>query len=79
MKQYRIRLETANNAALFVTICNEFGCDIDAECGRYVLDAKSIMGVLSVGLDRELLITLHTDNLSVADEFEEAIKLWEVK
>lgn len=72
----KICLMNANNAALFVKICNEFEEDIDVKYGRYTIDAKSVMGVLSMPLDKEFTVVMHTDNKEVENHFKELIDLW---
>lgn len=71
-----ICLINANNAALFVKICNEFEEDIDVKYGRYTIDAKSVMGVLSMPLDKDFTIVMHTDSKEVENHFKELIDLW---
>lgn len=75
----RIRLNNANHTALFVKICNEFEEDIDVKYGRYTIDAKSIMGVLSMPLDKEFTVVIHTNSKEVASRFQELIDLWLVE
>lgn len=72
----KICLINANNAALFVKICNEFEEDIDVKYGRYTIDAKSVMGVLSMPLDKDFTIVMHTDSKEVENHFKELIDLW---
>ena len=75
----RIRLNNANNTALFVKICNEFEEDIDVKYGRYTIDAKSIMGMMSMLLDKEVTVVIHKTNREVASHFQELIDLWLVE
>lgn len=72
----KICLMNANNAALFVKICNEFEEDIDVKYGRYTIDAKSVMGVLSMPLDKDFTVVMHTDSKEVENHFKELIDLW---
>lgn len=72
----KIKLLNANDAALFVKTCNEFQADIDIKYGRYTIDAKSIMGVLSTGLNKEYDIEIYTEDHNEKEKFIEAIKLW---
>ena len=36
--------------------------EIDLSSGRYVVDAKSIMGIFSLDLMNPILLTCHSDN-----------------
>ena len=75
----RIRRNNARNTALFLKICNEFEEDIDVKYGRYTIDAKSIMGVLSMPLDKEFTVVIHTNSKEVESRFQELIDLWLVE
>lgn len=74
--QFKIRIGSINDAALFVKKCNEFEENIDYIKGRYVIDAKSLMGVLSVDLNESGTIKIHTDDRKVINKFKEEITLW---
>lgn len=58
---------------------DKYDYDIDAVCGRYVIDAKSIMGLLSLGIPKEIFIVIHTNNRDVISKFEEDISKWKVE
>lgn len=78
MKTVRIKLNTINDVNKFVNITNEYYYDIDAICGRYIVDAKSILGILSFGIPKTIDVTIHTGNKQLADTFIEDLSLWEV-
>lgn len=42
--------------------------DIDCKHGRYIIDMKSIMGMLSMGYPKEVEITIRADE-KIQDEF----------
>ena len=46
----------------FVEAANKFESDVDIIMGRYVVDAKSIMGVLSLDLSGAIEVEIHSDN-----------------
>lgn len=48
--------------------------DIDIIVGRYVIDAKSIMGLFSVDLSKPLLFKIHSDSENICNEVREKIK-----
>lgn len=78
MKKIKVKIPTVNDAVLFVAKCNEYKkYDCDYVCGRYIIDSKSLMGVLSVGLDRECEVIFHCDDNGLCEKFENDIKLWE--
>ena len=73
---FKIKLNSVNNAALFVKQCGEFEEDIDNIHGRYVIDAKSIMGIMSTDLGESAKVEIHTDNIEIIAKFKEEISLW---
>lgn len=77
MKKMRIKLNTLNDANSFVKAVDKYDYDVDAVCGRYVIDAKSIMGLLSLGLPKSVEIIIHTNNKNVISKFTEDISKWE--
>jgi phosphotransferase system HPr-like phosphotransfer protein len=46
----------------FVAIVSRFSCDVDVVSGRYVVDAKSIMGWFSLDLSQPISIMIHSEN-----------------
>lgn len=76
-----IRLNTLENAKAFCAICESkayCGIDIDLMCGRYVVDAKSIMGILSMDLTKVMKVVFHGDK-SQKEEFNNRIEQWKVE
>lgn len=76
MRRMRIKLNTLNDANSFVKAIDKYDYDVDAVCGRYVIDAKSIMGLLSLGIPKEIDVVLHTNNRDVISKFEDDILPW---
>ena len=71
MKTTMILLSTINDVKAFVNIVNKCDYEVDLVCGRYAVDAKSIMGIFSLDLSKSIKLEAHTDN---ADEFFAEIK-----
>ena len=72
----KIKLGTVNNAALFTAKCNEYIEDIDFIYGKYMVDAKSLMGILSVGLANTCEVHIHSEYQAVFAQFQQVIELW---
>ena len=66
-KQRRIMLPTVADAKEFVSVASKCGFDIDVFYNRVIIDAKSILGVLSLDLTRVLTVSYSGEN----QEFEE--------
>lgn len=75
MREVKISLNTIEKVKLFVNIITKYpsDCDIVSESHKYVVDAKSIMGIFSLDLSKTLTLNIHTDNDVIADKIEAAI------
>lgn len=62
MKNVTIKLETINDVKNFVSAVTTFECDFDIVADRYVVDAKSIMGIFSLDLSKPLDLHINTDD-----------------
>ena len=64
MTEFNVKLSTINDVKIFVNTVMRFDYDIDIISGRYAIDAKSIMGIFSLDLDKELKLIDHADDVS---------------
>ena len=71
MKTVKININTITDVKNFVSIVSRCDYDVDIVSGRYAIDAKSIMGIFSLDLSKELTLNIHSDN---CDDFLEEIK-----
>ena len=62
MKTFNIQLNSINDVKVFVNTVNKYSFDIDLTSGRYVVDAKSIMGIFSLDLAKPIKIEIFEDN-----------------
>ena len=69
MTTAKIAINTINDVKNFVNIVTKYDYDVDIISGRYAIDAKSIMGIFSLDLSKELTLNIHSD--SCADFLEE--------
>ncbi len=73
MTSVEIKLTSIQDIRTFVDTVTKYGMDIDLSSGRYVVDAKSIMGIFSLDLMNPITLTAHgddcTDLLAALDEF----------
>lgn len=72
MKTVQISLNSIDKVKSFVNDVTKFDCDFDLVSGRYVIDAKSIMGIFSLDLSKPIDLNIHAENGS--DEVLEALK-----
>lgn len=61
MKAYCARLSLAENVKRFVYIVSQHPFEVDVRLGRHVVDGKSIPGVLSLDLSKQLLVEIYSD------------------
>ncbi|MBR6158736.1 MAG: HPr family phosphocarrier protein [Lachnospiraceae bacterium] len=61
MKTVQISLNTIDKVKSFVNDVTKFDYDFDLVSGRYVIDAKSIMGIFSLDLSKPIDLNIHTD------------------
>ena len=54
MKTVKISLNSIDKVKAFVNEVTKFDAEFDLVSGRYVIDAKSIMGIFSLELDRPI-------------------------
>ena len=76
MTTVKININTINDVKDFVTIVSRCEYDVDIVSGRYAIDAKSIMGIFSLDLSKELTLNIHRDDCA---DFLDAIKKYIVK
>ena len=62
MKTFDIQLNSINDVKVFVNTVNKYSFDIDLISGRYIVDAKSIMGIFSLDLSKPIKMEIHGDN-----------------
>ena len=61
MKHIRVKFDQADQIINFVRIINRYSYDADVKCGSRVVDAKSVVGVLSLAKSKTVELILHTD------------------
>ncbi len=61
MNSVMIRLSSIQDVRTFVDIVTKYNIDIDLSSGRYVVDAKSIMGIFSLDLPNPIKLSAQTD------------------
>ena len=64
-----VLLNTLEKVKHFVEQMSTFECDIDVLYRRYILDAKSIMSILSVDLMQPLKVVIHSDDYEDLKKF----------
>ena len=75
MKSVNIRLTmVTDHVKNFVSLVNRYPYDMDLKSGRYVVDAKSILGIFSLDLSLPVTVEIYDDN---CNELVERLKKFE--
>lgn len=62
MKTVTISLNSIDKVKAFVNDITKFDSDFDLVSGRYVIDAKSIMGIFSLDLSKPIDLNIHSED-----------------
>jgi len=73
MTTVRVLLDKVDHVKNFVNTTARCEADIDLVVGRYIIDAKSIMGIFSVDLTKPVELQIHADG-ETADEILEQLR-----
>ena len=65
MKTVQISLNTIDKVKSFVNTITKYDNDFDLVSGRYVIDAKSIMGIFSLDLSKPIDLNIHADGAAL--------------
>ena len=61
MKTVKICLNSIEKVKSFVNAITRFDVDFELVSGRYVIDAKSIMGIFSLDLSKPIDLNIHAN------------------
>ncbi len=70
MQTVQISLNSIEKVKNFVNTIARFDCDFDLISGRYVIDAKSIMGIFSLDLSKPIDLSIHCEEDSTGEILE---------
>lgn len=61
MKTVKISLNSIDKVKSFVNDITKYDYDFDLVSGRYVIDAKSVMGIFSLDLSKDIDLNIHAE------------------
>lgn len=73
-----IHISTIEDAKRFVEICSYYSDEINVYSGRYVIDGKSIMGILSLNLLEPIDVEIISKDEVSLNSFAKLMKQFEV-
>ena len=59
MCKFTIQLKSVNDVKDFVRLVSDTSYEVDLTSGRYIVDAKSIMGIFSLDLTKPIAVEIH--------------------
>lgn len=62
MLEVKISLNSIDKVKSFVNDISGFNAEFDLVSGRYVIDAKSIMGIFSLDISKPIDLNIHTED-----------------
>ena len=76
MKKVQIKLSDIGHIRNFGSLLSKYSVELDLQQGRYVVDAKSPMGIYALDLLNPINFIIHSDDDSLADAILETVKEW---
>ncbi|MCR5010893.1 MAG: HPr family phosphocarrier protein [Lachnospiraceae bacterium] len=74
MTKTEILIDSIDKVKLFVNEISKFDCDFDLISGRYVIDAKSIMGIFSLDISKPIELDIHEEDEAEAKKILDTIQ-----
>ncbi len=62
MKSVSIKLDMAESVKKFVNITSRYDYEMSLRSGRYIVDAKSILGIFSLDLGEPIVLEIMEEN-----------------
>nr|WP_291234061.1 HPr family phosphocarrier protein [Frisingicoccus sp.] len=67
MHTVQVNLNSVEKVRAFVNSVNTFNSEFDLVSGRFVIDAKSIMGILSLDLSKPITLNIYSDDTAIIE------------
>lgn len=62
MIEKKLKAMEMKEIQVFNHICSKCDCEVDLRQGKYYVNAKSIMGIFSLDMSKEIELVVDTDN-----------------
>ncbi len=73
MKETYIRLNTINDVRRLVSVVEKYPFSVDLSEGRYIVDAKSLMGIFSLDLLQPIKLIAEKDDPQLFEDLKDLI------
>ena len=67
MHTVQVNLNSVEKVRAFVNSVNTFDSEFDLVSGSFVIDAKSIMGILSLDLSKPITLNIYSDDDAIME------------
>lgn len=68
MSEMKVTFKSPQEILEFVNTVSKYEFDIDMRKGRVVVDAKSLLGIMHLGLNNEMELQMHSENCEELQE-----------
>jgi len=75
----KVKFNNIEDVNRFVDICEQFPFDIDAKVNHYIVDVKSLLGIIALGLQNEFEIIPRAYSLSENMNMVDTIKAFAIQ
>lgn len=75
----KIKIDTVKVINEFLSITKNFKSDINLLYGRYIIDAKSTLGVFSINPSELIYVEIISDDEEEIEKFNEAMKSFKIE
>lgn len=79
MRTVKINIDNIDKVKEFCENAGKYIDNLDLVSGRYIVDAKSIMGIFSLDISKTIELTIHGDDESAIARFLESIDKFIIK
>lgn len=69
MIQMKIKFEKVTDVTEFVNEISKLECEADLSSGRYLINAKSIMGLFTLNLSNPVDLIIHSEDNDLKNKF----------
>ena len=71
---FTMRMSSIENVKRFVSAATNSVCSVDVSTGKYTVDGKSILGMFSIDLSREVTVTVNGSDENEVNTLVEALQ-----
>lgn len=66
-----IMLNTVEDAVNLVDKVSRYDCDADIKLENYYINAKSMLGVIGIGIRKKMLLNIHSEEKKILEDLKE--------